>query len=511
MKPSLATALGLPLAVGAALLAHRFVLDLELMGWDSYPLIAASAASSLAELLTSLTQELMGGRYPEGSFYRPVTSLLFSLDHALSGLDPAAYQRTNLALHVAGVVAVFALARHWLGARAGCVVAALVFAIHPLQLETVPVAARRADMLFTLFLVLALRVQPLGEVASWWRLCLGALLVLLSAASKDTGAVALPVVAAALWLLPASGDAAARSRRCARRAALPALAFGLFFALRTSVLGGIGGHPGSSVFSGALQGVLSAPDFARSLLMPQPWSVHPPLDALLCALLAAALGVGLAAGWGRGGVGSELEEPRPAPARVAGFAAFWILCLLAITGVSGERAAWYAVPFLPPYALILGLAVDAGAAALRGHRAGGRARAAAAVAGVAALVLLTSHLRFSPLFHSYPEWQELSRQERGFLDRFTTSVSAARPGTSVTVPGLPLGTGAPLERVGVRSALCLSDYSVEAYAELALPDLPLRVLLRTTAQASPPTPGLVTVDAIPLASPVLRPAPQGAR
>ena len=44
VKPShgQATALGLLLAVGAAHLGHRFVLDLELMGWDSWPLVAAS-------------------------------------------------------------------------------------------------------------------------------------------------------------------------------------------------------------------------------------------------------------------------------------------------------------------------------------------------------------------------------------------------------------------------------------------------------------------------------------
>ena len=57
--------------------------------------------------------------------------------------------------------------------------------------------------------------------------------------------------------------------------------------------------------------------------------------------------------------------------------------------------------------------------------------------------------------------------------------------------------------MGVRSALCLSDYSVQAYAELVFPDLPVRVLLRTGGAATPPTPGVVTVDAVPLPSPVL--------
>ena len=92
MKPSTgqATALGLILAVAAALLAHRFVLDLELMGWDSYPIIAASRAEGPGGLLGSFTEELMDGRHPGGRFYRPVTNLSFALDHASSGLDPPA-------------------------------------------------------------------------------------------------------------------------------------------------------------------------------------------------------------------------------------------------------------------------------------------------------------------------------------------------------------------------------------------------------------------------------------
>ncbi len=181
VKPSAATTLGLLLAVGAAFLAHRFVLDLELMGWDSYPLIAASRIESFADLLGSFGEELMDGRYPGGDFYRPVTNLFFALDHAVSGLAPRGYQRTNLLIQLAGVVAVFALGRRWLGAGAGCVVAALVFAVHPLQLETLPVAARRADMLFTLFLVLALLTLPLGAGSRPSRVVTSALLVVLSA------------------------------------------------------------------------------------------------------------------------------------------------------------------------------------------------------------------------------------------------------------------------------------------------------------------------------------------
>jgi hypothetical protein len=156
VKPRTRDAIGLTLALAAALAAHRFVLDLELMGWDTYPTIAASRIRDLGDLWGSFTEKLMDERYPAGSFYRPVTNLFF------------------------------ALARRWLGPGAAPWVAALTFALHPLQLETVPVAARRADMLFSVFLCWALIAQPLGSRRPRRAIALGALWVLFSAASKET-------------------------------------------------------------------------------------------------------------------------------------------------------------------------------------------------------------------------------------------------------------------------------------------------------------------------------------
>ena len=78
------------------------------------------------------------------------------------------------------------------------------------------------------------------------------------------------------------------------------------------------------------------------------------------------------------------------------------------------------------------------------------------------------------------------------------------------VSDLPLGTGQPIERVGIRSALCLSDYSVEAYAALVAAELPVRVMLSPDGTPTAPLPDVVTVDVTPLPGPVLRrpgPAP----
>jgi hypothetical protein len=489
--------LGLALVLGATAVAYHGVLGLELMGWDSYPTIAASRVASHSDLAGTFGEELMDGRYPGGRFYRPLTNLLFALDYALHGLEPRGYQLTNLLLLAAGVVAVHALARRMLGDGPGAFVATAAFALHPLQLEWLPAAARRAEMLATLFTVLAL-LASLPAGAQRPRPVWSALGVLLAAASKEIGAVALPLVAGAAALLPGPqeprGRAGAALAAAARGAALPVAAFAVYLAARLAALGGLGGHPESSLALGALRGLAALPDHARSLLLPQPLFGAPGLDLAAWLALAGGAAAGLALTTRGGG----LRAGAPPPRRVLALLAGWLALLVALTGVSGVRAAWYGAPFLPAYAIGLGLLADGALAAARARR-----RAAALVAGSVAAALLASHLRYSGLVHDYPEWRVASEQARTFLARLGAALAEAAPGTTIAVAGLPLGEAKPIGEVGIRSALCLADYSVQAWAELALPGRPVRVVMRTGPPPTPPQPGVITVDVAPLPSPVL--------
>ena len=125
------------LAVAAlAAWAWRGVLDLALLGWDSYPLILAARVDEPSDLLASLGSELMGGHYPHGRFYRPLVHLSFALDHALWGLSPAGYHLSDLLLLAASSAAVAALALVLIpgrGAALGACAAGIAYALHPLQ------------------------------------------------------------------------------------------------------------------------------------------------------------------------------------------------------------------------------------------------------------------------------------------------------------------------------------------------------------------------------------------
>ena len=86
-------------------------------------------------------------------------------------------------------------------------------------------------------------------------------------------------------------------------------------------------------------------------------------------------------------------------------------------------------------------------------------------------------------------------------DPATSSRACGRPrsrprrATSRSVPGIPLGVATPLDRVGVRSALGLAEYSVEAWAELAVPGPPIVVTrLDGAAPSPPPRPDAIRIE-----------------
>jgi tetratricopeptide (TPR) repeat protein len=81
----------------------------------------------------------------------PLTSLSFLVDHALFGLDPAGYHATNVALHAAASVLLFHALRRLSGALWPSALAAGLFAVHPLQVESVAWISSRKDVLAGVF------------------------------------------------------------------------------------------------------------------------------------------------------------------------------------------------------------------------------------------------------------------------------------------------------------------------------------------------------------------------
>jgi len=444
--------IALAILVLIAHLVYRPLLSLEHFGWDTYPLIVTSRVDSIADVSSMWTEELMAGRYPLGRFYRPVTSITFALDSALHGFGPRGFHLTNHLLLLAGVVAAFCLARRLAGGALGPLAAALVFALHPIHYATLPIAARRADMLSALLTMVVLASLPRpGRPLKATRIVLGFALAYAAAASKETGIVLLPLIVL-LLLAEASGGFRERVATTLKLGAAPLTGVLLFVLSRTLVLGGIGGHEGS----GPMEAVLATPGVMHNLGNVM---LSPRLPLYSAGTLLAVVVYTLFALWVL-----RRKENRPGLVLLG-----WLAALSAVTALAGELRTWYGCPYLPLYATLCGVLVAGLARALAAVRLPVFASSLPLV-----LFLIASPLRHSGLVTSYPEWAELSELERAFLADASAAIEAAPPGTVVDGGRLPRAL--PSGLAGMR-AVALEDYSVQAWADLRFPERRVRVAL----------------------------------
>src|SRR5207237_6057979 len=130
--------------------------------------------------------------------YRPVTTLTFAVDHALHGVRPLGYHLLNVLLHAAVAVLAAVVGRRVTGDGAIAFVTALLFATHPVHTEAVTSVVGRAEVLAALFGLAAWLV--IDRRASLGRDLAAALLLLLSALSKESGVTFLGAIALAALL-----------------------------------------------------------------------------------------------------------------------------------------------------------------------------------------------------------------------------------------------------------------------------------------------------------------------
>jgi protein O-mannosyl-transferase len=88
--------------------------------------------------------------------WHPLTWLSLMLDSQCFGLSAAAFHATNIFLHAANTALLFLLLRAMTGARGRSFVAAALFGLHPLRVESVAWISERKDVLSALFWMLAI-------------------------------------------------------------------------------------------------------------------------------------------------------------------------------------------------------------------------------------------------------------------------------------------------------------------------------------------------------------------
>lgn len=88
--------------------------------------------------------------------YIPLTSLSFALEHHFFGFKPFIYHLDNLFLHLGIVVLIFIFARRLGLGEWAAGIAALIFGIHPMHVESAAWVTERKDVLYAFFYMAAL-------------------------------------------------------------------------------------------------------------------------------------------------------------------------------------------------------------------------------------------------------------------------------------------------------------------------------------------------------------------
>jgi hypothetical protein len=183
------------LVLAVALLYGR-TLTFDFVNYDDYDLVARNTEflSDPGNILTSFTTHAFTTHREEGVYYRPVLLLSYFADYFVWGLNPAGYHLTNILLHILATLSLFFLAREITGVSSGgdgrtdttAFLAALIFAVHPVQTESVAWVAGRNDVLLGLFLLTSFLCYLLQYRESRWRPFMLPLSVFLFAAALLT-------------------------------------------------------------------------------------------------------------------------------------------------------------------------------------------------------------------------------------------------------------------------------------------------------------------------------------
>lgn len=244
------------LVIGLTWAAYFPILRFGFTDVDTLTLIETGRVHGLGDLWAVLSQPLMQGEMINANYYRPVTSLSYGLDEFLWGLDPFGFHLTDLLLHSLNAGLLFGFVRRlWLSTGGEddrpllvATLAALLFALHPVNVEDVPAIARRAELLVTAFLLAAGWCVLVAERSgsAWARA--GALIsVGLCMLSKETGFVAPAFVGVILLCVSEPQPFGTRLFRVGVRLTPFVLLAALLFLARYQVLSTIGGYTDRSL------------------------------------------------------------------------------------------------------------------------------------------------------------------------------------------------------------------------------------------------------------------------
>ena len=141
------------LLIAATLLVYAPVKDFQFINYDDDLYVTSNSWVQQGLTWQGARRALTA---LEGGAWHPLTWLSHMLDTQLFGLNPAGHHVTNLLFHIANVLLLFGVLQRMTGAVWRSAGVAALFALHPLNMESVAWVAERKNVLSTLFWLLTI-------------------------------------------------------------------------------------------------------------------------------------------------------------------------------------------------------------------------------------------------------------------------------------------------------------------------------------------------------------------
>jgi len=165
--------------------------------WDDQPLIVDNPAIKSWARLSTLWGSDLFPRDLSSHYYRPLQALTYLVDYQLWGLSPLGYHLTNTLLHAGVALLLYGLVSRVVRSPRAALLAALLFAVHPIHTEAVTYLSGRSDPLSALCLLASLACFLQGDrarVTPWRGLSLAAFALALLAREAALALVLLVVL-----------------------------------------------------------------------------------------------------------------------------------------------------------------------------------------------------------------------------------------------------------------------------------------------------------------------------
>ena len=230
------------LACSVAFLVFIPTLGFQFVYDDTPQIIQNPAVHAWRYLPHYFTSHAWAELYPNvaGNYYRPLFLVWFRLNHAMFGLNPRGWHFTTILCHVAATYMVYRLLMRLAGKPWMAFGAALIFALHPVHMESVAWISGVTDPLLSIFLTGSFLAYLRYRDAHQWRwMAVALLLFSLGLLEKETMVVLGPLVFLYAWIYSADRPLVTRFAS-ALRTSLAFFAFtALYLGLRAHVLRGL--------------------------------------------------------------------------------------------------------------------------------------------------------------------------------------------------------------------------------------------------------------------------------